>query len=138
MPEKLTHEELQKNIPDLENKSESDYLYHEGYVYYVFSEGSGGRDATGWVGNKQGYVRTKDDGSEETAFYKTFDSSSSTASSSHSFTYYTPELKDDGYVYFKIRWDSSCDWAEDETRWRNYKIKADGVSDLEYIGTILE
>jgi len=41
---KLSHEELQKNIPELKGKSEGSYLYHEGYVYYSFSKPGGGAD----------------------------------------------------------------------------------------------
>jgi hypothetical protein len=127
---KLTHEELQKNIPDLEGKSENEYLYHEGYVYYSYSGSGGGRDAAGWTSGGERFVRAKEDGSEITSFSKTYETSSSTASSSHYYSYSVPELGDDGYVHFEIRHERSNDWNEDETSWIRYKVKADGVSDL--------
>ena len=122
----MTHEELQKNIPDLPGA----YLYHEGYVYYSSSR-SGARDAAGWLSGGEVFKRATDDGFEVTTFSGTYNQSVSTASSSHYYTYSVPELKDDGYVYFSIRYDRSNDWSEDETSWYNYKIKADGVSSIE-------
>ena len=123
------HEELQKNIPDLKNMSEKGYLYHEGYVYYSL-ERPGARDATGWLSGGEVFKRAKDDGTELTTFDKTYNQSVETASSSHIYDYKIPIIED-GYVFFKISYCRRCDWADDEYNWIIYKVKADGISDLE-------
>ena len=124
----LSHEELQKNISDLENKPESGYLYHNGYVYYS-SNRPGASDATGWISGGEVFKRVKDDGSEITVFDKTYNKSASTASSSHTYNYGTPKLAD-GYVHFSIRYSSRSDWGDDSEQYA-YKVKDDGISDLE-------
>ncbi|MCL2764640.1 MAG: hypothetical protein FWD40_05105 [Treponema sp.] len=126
---KRTHEELQNNIPDLKGSSEKNYLYHEGYVYYSFEQ-PGARDATGWVSGGEVFKRVKDDGTEVTAFDKTYNKSVETASSRHMYSYSVPAFAD-GYVYFKILYSRSNDWSDDKNEWITYRVKADGISDLE-------
>jgi len=130
---KLSHEELQKNIPELKGKSEGSYLYHEGYVYYSFSKPGGGADQTGWLNGGVLYKRVKDDGTEITSFEKTCEESVTTASSSHVYSHTTPQLKD-GYVYFEIKYTYDCDWADEEVTWLTFRVKADGISELEILG----
>jgi hypothetical protein len=128
----LSHKELQKNIPDLNNKSENDYLYYEGYVYYSICLPGGGGDQTGWMNGGEVFKRTKDDGTKVTTFGKTINDSVSTASSSHIYKYYKPKLID-GYVHFTIKYDYSCDWESDSSEYYEYKVKADGISELDSV-----
>lgn len=124
---KFSHEDLQKNIVDLKSNS---YLYHEGYVYYSTKQSGGGRDATGWVGGGEVYKRVKDDGTEVTVFNKTFNDDCETASSRHSYYYSTPTFND-GYVHFKITHKGTCEVEGDYENYNTYKVKADGISNLE-------
>jgi len=126
---KISHEELQKIIPDLKGMSENDYLYHEGYVYYSFCQ-SGTEDATGWVSGGEVFKRAKDDGTVVTTFDGTHYKSVETASSSRSYYYSIPIIAD-GYVHFKIHYCRSNDWEGDSESWLTYKVKADGTSNLE-------
>ena len=126
---KLSHEELIKNNPEMKYG----YLYHEGYVYYISKQPGSGRDATGWVGESTVYKRAKDDGTEITTFDKTRNTDVSTASTSGSYSYSSPRFKD-GYVYFEIGCDGSNDVEGDYYYCTTYKVKADGISDLEYCG----
>jgi hypothetical protein len=128
---RISHEELQKNIPDLISKSEERYLYHEGYVYYSFCLPGGGADATGWMNGGEVFKRAKDDGTEITTFDKTFEESVTTASSSHVYYYYVPRFED-GYVHFSIEYENDNDVEGKSVSYLKYKVKADGISDLEF------
>ena len=123
----LSHEELLKNNQELGNN----YLYHEGYVYYYANYSGSGRDATGWVGKSTVYKRAKDDGTNITVFMKTYNTDVTTASTSGSYNYSKP-IFEDGYVYFRIGCNGSNDVEGDYYYSREYRVKSDGISDLEY------
>ena len=137
---KFSHEELQKNIPDLVQKKEGDYLYHEGYVYYsIFLVGD-------LYENTAVFRRAKDDGTEITTFDIT--KKQSTRDSNYGFWakiyHYHIPMTVDGYVYFKIIYEEMkrrplgerpSDGYDEERILSEliYKVKADGISDLEFI-----
>ena len=127
--QKLTHEQLQKNIPDLMNMQENHYLYHNGYVYFSCVK-PGARDATGWLSGGEVFKRVKDDGSKVTVFDETHNQSVTTASSSHTYSYEVPKIADD-YVILTIWYSRSNDWEDDSQTLYTYRVKADGASGLE-------
>ena len=77
--QRLSHEELVKNIPDLKGKSEGGYLYHESYVYY-----------SGWMDEGEVFKRAKDDGTEITAFDETKHTSSGGSIEYDRYDYHIP------------------------------------------------
>ena len=136
---KISHVELQKNIPDLIQKKEDDYLYHEGYVYYsIFLNGDR------WD-NISVFKRVKDDGTEITTFDKTknITSRSNMGFWANTYNYHIP-MTVDGYVYLKIIYEkmtktplgeSYSDGFDEECILSEliYKVKTDGMSDLEFV-----
>jgi len=136
---KFTHEELQKNIPDLAAKKEDEYLYHEGYVYYSICLEGGD-----YFENTSIFKRAKDDGGKITAFDKT--EKCSTRDGNYGFWeniyhYHIPIIVD-GYVHFKIIYEETkrsplgerpSEGYDEEQNLTEliYKVKADGISDLE-------
>ena len=133
---KLSHKELQTNVPDLIDKSEGDYLYHEGYVYYSSEHDDG-----------KVFKRANDSGTVITAFEKTKYKDSyrtslyGNASWSNEYKYRVPIIID-GYVHLKIlhvkeeemnRGERISDGFDTYTSYTDliFKVKADGISDLE-------